>query len=89
MSLRTNGKDRLEVSGALTFETVPGLFQDSAGLALLLEWQALAKNNGSSLAFAAAPSDLLRLAELSESKSLLGLTAREAPDGENTDETEI
>ena len=49
---------------------------DSAGLALLLEWQALARKRSSNLAFINAPSDLLRLAALSESTSLLRLMAR-------------
>ena len=49
---------------------------DSAGLALLLEWQANARKRNSTLAIINAPSDLLRLAALSESTSLLGLVAR-------------
>ena len=49
---------------------------DSAGLALLLEWQAAAQGRGANLAFINAPSDLLRLAALSESSDLLGLKAR-------------
>lgn len=63
---------------------------DSAGLALLLEWQADARARGSRLEFVDAPADLLRLAVLSESKSLLGLSARKAtaagqPDEHNGD----
>ncbi len=49
---------------------------DSAGLALLLEWQANTQKRSTKLAFINAPTDLLRLAALSESTSLLGLRAR-------------
>ena len=49
---------------------------DSAGLALLLEWQAAAHRNSRPLAFRDAPEDLLRLAALSEATRLLGLSAR-------------
>jgi len=51
---------------------------DSAGLALLLEWQSAAKKRGCRLSFVNTPDDLLRLADLSESTGLLGLTARQA-----------
>jgi phospholipid transport system transporter-binding protein len=50
---------------------------DSAGLALLLEWQAAARKGNTTLSFTGAPEDLLRLAALCESTSLLGLTARD------------
>ena len=97
MTLQANGENILEVSGALTFDSVPAVYLesqsrlsaqintvdlaavtavDSAGLALLLEWQALARKRSSNLAFINAPSDLLRLAALSESTSLLRLMAR-------------
>jgi phospholipid transport system transporter-binding protein len=46
---------------------------DSAGLALLLEWQAMARKRGNRLAFRHAPQDLLRLAALAEASELLGL----------------
>ena len=46
---------------------------DSAGLALLLEWQSQAKQRGTELEFHNAPRDLLRLASLSEATGLLGL----------------
>ena len=46
---------------------------DSAGLALLLEWQSLARRNGKNLDFRNAPRDLLRLAALAEASELLGL----------------
>ena len=97
MTLQANRENILEVSGALTFDSVPTVYLesqsrlnaqintvdlaavtavDSAGLALLLEWQALARKRSSNLAFINAPSDLLRLAALSESTSLLRLMAR-------------
>ena len=46
---------------------------DSAGLALLLEWQSMARRQGNELAFRNAPRDLLRLAALAEASDLLGL----------------
>jgi len=51
---------------------------DSAGLALLLEWQARARANGSSLAVRNAPGALLRLARLCEADELLNLSGRDA-----------
>jgi ABC-type transporter Mla MlaB component len=50
---------------------------DSAGLALLLEWQALARQRGASLAFHNPSSGLLRLAALCEATDALGLAAPE------------
>ena len=49
---------------------------DSAGLALLLEWQAQATSRDRPLKFENAPDDLLRLANLSEASELLGLDGR-------------
>ncbi len=49
---------------------------DSAGLALLLEWQAAAKRNNASLTITDAPDDLLSLARLCEAQELLQLAAR-------------
>lgn len=46
---------------------------DSAGLALLLEWQARARAGGAALSFAHPPADLLQLAALCEASPLLGL----------------
>jgi phospholipid transport system transporter-binding protein len=46
---------------------------DSAGLALLLEWQAAARARGDNLNFVNAPSDLKRLAAMSEATDLLNL----------------
>jgi phospholipid transport system transporter-binding protein len=54
---------------------------DSAGLALLLEWQSAARQRGAELSFSGAPDDLLRLAALCDSTALLGLTARGAEAG--------
>jgi len=51
---------------------------DSAGLALLLEWQASRKPSGKTLEIANAPSGLLRLAKLCEAVELLNLTGRDA-----------
>lgn len=51
---------------------------DSAGLALLLEWQSRARARGGQLALDNAPADLLRLARLCEADELLNLSARRA-----------
>jgi anti-anti-sigma factor len=46
---------------------------DSAGLALLLEWQALARKRGSKLSLLHVPKELLHLARLCEATDLLEL----------------
>jgi phospholipid transport system transporter-binding protein len=48
---------------------------DSAGLALLLEWQARARQGGNALELRHAPQDLLQLAALCEATELLGVEA--------------
>lgn len=50
---------------------------DSAGLALLLEWQARQKAAGRRLALVNAPGSLLRLAQLADAIELLNLSGRE------------
>lgn len=49
---------------------------DSAGLALLLEWQSRQRARGAELRMSGAPDNLLRLARLCEAVDLLGLSAR-------------
>ena len=49
---------------------------DSAGLALLLEWQAGRPGGGASLPMRNAPASLLSLARLCEADGLLDLTGR-------------
>jgi phospholipid transport system transporter-binding protein len=49
---------------------------DSAGLALMLEWQAIRTANGQKLQFNKAPVSLLSLAQLCEAADLLSMTAR-------------
>jgi phospholipid transport system transporter-binding protein len=61
-----------DYSGAIDLAGLSSV--DSAGLALLLEWQALAHARGVSLVFENAPSELQRLAALSDSSELLGIT---------------
>ena len=65
---RTEGAnpDRIDLSGVSSI--------DSAGLALLLEWQAAA---GGALAMTGAPDSLVQLARLSEATELLRLSGRE------------
>jgi phospholipid transport system transporter-binding protein len=50
---------------------------DSAGLALLLEWQSRAHAAGRELTVRNAPDGLLRLARLCEAVDLLNLSGRE------------
>ena len=49
---------------------------DSAGLALLLEWQSRQRQRGGELTMRDAPSSLLRLAGLCDSVGLLRLSGR-------------
>jgi phospholipid transport system transporter-binding protein len=49
---------------------------DSAGLALLLEWQSRQRQRGRELTMSHAPGSLLRLAELCEAVELLNLSGR-------------
>ena len=55
---------------------------DSSGLALLLEWQAMARNLDYTLHITNAPSSLLRLAKLCEADKLLNISAREHRDND-------
>lgn len=56
---------------------------DSSGLALLLEWQSVAKRDGRSLAIHSAPAGLLSLAGLCEAADLLSLDGRgHKPEGD-------
>jgi len=49
---------------------------DSAGLALLLEFQAMSRQSAGKLRITNAPSDLLRLAQLCEALDLLNISGR-------------
>jgi anti-anti-sigma factor len=49
---------------------------DSSGLALLLEWQAVARQQNRTLQIINAPDDLLRLAKLCEADVMLDITGR-------------
>jgi len=49
---------------------------DSAGLALLLEWQSRQRQRGRELTMHSAPSNLLSLAELCEAIDMLKLSGR-------------
>lgn len=51
---------------------------DSSGLALLLEWQALANRAGRRITIHDAPGDLLSLASLCEAGELLSINGRAA-----------
>jgi ABC-type transporter Mla MlaB component len=98
-AIELDGGDCAVISGALTFDTAPGLYEDmaahipngalpasldlsevttvdSAGLALLLEWQAMRNQQGASLVITGAPSSLVSLAQLCEAIDLLNLSGR-------------
>lgn len=49
---------------------------DSAGLALLLEWQANSERSGSSLTMTGAPDGLMQLAQLCDAVEILNLSGR-------------
>jgi phospholipid transport system transporter-binding protein len=49
---------------------------DSAGLALMLEWQARQRKRGRELSIVNAPDNLMHLAKLSEAVELLNLSGR-------------
>jgi phospholipid transport system transporter-binding protein len=51
---------------------------DSAGLALMLEWQARQRKRGRELTITNAPDNLMRLAKLAEAVDLLNLSGRGA-----------
>ncbi|MFT5138794.1 MAG: phospholipid transport system transporter-binding protein [Lysobacterales bacterium] len=70
-----------DYSGAIDLADLSSV--DSAGLALLLEWQALAQSHGARLVFENAPSELQRLAALSNSSELLGITQAPHIDGDD------
>jgi len=98
-SLEAEENGIVRLRGALSFESVPGLYRemerrlpttgpvttidlaevtsaDSAGLALLLEWQSRQRRRGRELTMRNAPSNLLRLAGLCEAVELLNLAGR-------------
>jgi phospholipid transport system transporter-binding protein len=94
------GKDgRATLAGALTFESVAGLFgetqklfrgpqpvtlidlsnitnADSAGLALLLEWQAMLRAASRKLEINNVPASLISLARLCEADDVMNLNSR-------------
>ena len=51
---------------------------DSAGLALMLEWQARQRKRGREMTIVNAPDNLMRLAKLAEAVDLLNLSGRSA-----------
>jgi phospholipid transport system transporter-binding protein len=71
-ALRPQGIDALRAAPAgLTFELSQLPRIDSAGLALLIDWLAVAHAGGGTLRFARAPETLLALARLSEVEPLI------------------
>ena len=68
---------RLPATGPIETVDLDGVSAaDSAGLALLLEWQARQRKRDQQLVITNAPGNLLRLARLSEALELLHISGR-------------
>jgi len=68
---------RLPATGPVRIIDLAGVTSaDSAGLALLLEWQSRQRQRGHELTMRDAPANLLRLAGLCEAVELLNLAGR-------------
>jgi ABC-type transporter Mla MlaB component len=72
MDIRFNSID-----GASTIDLAGIAHADSSGLALLLEWQAMANLQGCRLRIINTPDNLLRLAKLCEADKLMDISGRE------------
>lgn len=71
-------EQRLPAAGPVTTIDLAGVTTaDSAGLALLLEWQSRQRRRGRELTMNDAPDNLLRLAGLCEAVELLNLSGRD------------
>ena len=69
---------RLNSNGGVSTIDLAGIAHaDSSGLALLLEWQAIANQQGCRLRIINTPDNLLRLAKLCEADKLMDITGRE------------
>lgn len=79
---RAAGRRRIEMSGdsALEMDCSKVTEADSAGLAVLLDWLALAKRQGRSIRFKALPAPIHAVAQLSNVDTILnqGLTIKPA-----------
>jgi len=70
-------ESRFEGKGSVTGIDLAGVNRaDSSGLALLLEWQAMANRQQRKLQISNAPDNLLKLAKLCEADSLLNISGR-------------
>jgi len=70
-------ESRFEGKGSVTGIDLAGVNRaDSSGLALLLEWQAMANRQQRKLQISNAPDNLLKLAKLCEADSLLDISGR-------------
>lgn len=70
-------KNRFQGSGDALRVDLGGIVRaDSAGLALLLEWQAMANGHQRQLEIQNAPDDLVQLAKLCEADKLFKLSGR-------------
>jgi phospholipid transport system transporter-binding protein len=70
-------ESRFEGKGSVTGIDLAGVNRaDSSGLALLLEWQAMANRQQRKLHISNAPDNLLKLAKLCEADSLLDISGR-------------
>jgi len=71
-ALRPLGLDLLGAAGGALVIDLQGVpAADSAGLALLIDWLAMARAQGSTLRYAGVPGTLRALAELSEVEALI------------------
>jgi phospholipid transport system transporter-binding protein len=79
---RAAGRRLIEVSGNAPLEMdCSGVTEsDSAGLAVLLDWLALAKRHGRQLTFKALPAPIRAVAELSDVTKFLESKTYENPD---------
>lgn len=97
ISLKQTGDGQIQLTGELSFKTVPAFFAanrdiiklanhelyidldgisraDSAGIALLIEWQRQAQHENRSISFHNIPAQLLAIARLSGVESILNLS---------------
>ena len=75
--------ETLPVDGGVHHVSLAGVDRvDSAGLALLIEWQRRLQDGQGALELEAVPESLMRLARISSVATLLGLEAKDAGNAE-------
>jgi phospholipid transport system transporter-binding protein len=80
-AVRARGIAILEAAdgAGLTFDLTGVTAADSAGLALLIDWLAVARARGRTLRYTQVPQSLQALARMSDVESLLGLPTDDSP----------